>query len=425
MTTERITVGELSALAEGKRVLGVNPPVHDFAFFDLWSKPMGLLFLLGKLRGEGADVSLLDMVAEAALKDKKFGRSKTFSVEIEKPEPYRKIPRRFRRYGISEERAKKRLAEERPDIVLVSSAMTYWYLGVKNTIDIVKKVLPNAQTVLGGVYVRLCTEHASGLGADFIMTEHWHPDCPPAADLYGKLPYGVVITSFGCPFACEYCASRELWHGFERRPLGDVERETEDQYALGARDFAFYDDALLLDKEGLFYPLCKFFRKTYGGSVRLHTPNGLHVREIDGRCAEELYGTGFKTIRLSLESIDERIAPLSSFKAARDDYISAVKHLNRAGYSQREIETYILLGLPGQSAESVKETINFVKNAGGAPKLAEFSPIPGTPAFEKAAERIPELRREPLLQNNTVYSTWVSGSVPPEVLQELRDLARL
>ncbi len=54
--------------------------------------------------------------------------------------------------------------------------------------------------------------------------------------------------------------------------------------------------------------LCNELRSRYAGRLRFHTPNGLHVREIDEECALMLKETGFRTIRLSLESIDPKIA---------------------------------------------------------------------------------------------------------------------
>ena len=134
--------------------------------------------------------------------------------------------------------------------------------------------------------------------------------------------------------------------------------------------------------------------------------------------------TGFSTIRLSLESIDPKIAGAGSGKVAREEYIKAVRHLLDAGYSRNDCETYILLGLPGQDVDSVKQTIEFVRTAGGKPKLAEFSPIPGTLSFKIAAEKMPELKSEPLLHNNSVYSSWISKNISPEELQGLKDLAR-
>jgi radical SAM superfamily enzyme YgiQ (UPF0313 family) len=243
-------------------------------------------------------------------------------------------------------------------------------------------------------------------------------------DLYRKIPYGITMTSFGCPLRCKYCASHLLWPEYRRRPVAEVLEEINFQAQLGARDFAFYDDALLLEKEKYFYPLCEELTHRYGGTLAFHTPNGLHVRQIDEKCAETLRAANFRTIRLSLESIDPKIAGDSSGKVARGEYASAVKNLRAAGYTRTDCETYILLGLPGQSVESVRDTIKFVQDNGGKPKLAEFSPIPGTSSFEEAAVSMPALRTEPLLQNNSVYSSWLSHEISPETLQELKDLAR-
>lgn len=390
----------------GKRILGVNPPVRDFAFFDLWSKPLGLLYLLQRMRQNGNSIALLDTVQGAADGEKTFGRKKTASYEIEKPYPYENIPRRYRHFGMNEDTVTKRLAEsKKPEIIFLTSAMTYWYPGVEWIIRLLNEVLPGIPIILGGTYARLCPEHAAGIGADFIVTEHWQPDVThPAMDLYDRLSYGVTATSFGCPLSCSYCASHSLWPRYSRRPLEEVLSEINFQAGLGARDFAFYDDALLIDKREYFYPLCHKLSSIYGATMRFHTPNGLHVREIDDECAQILYNTGFKTIRLSLESIDPNVI--------------------NAGYAANELETYILLGLPRQSLSSVKKTINFVHDHGSKPKLAEFSPIPTTSIFEEAARTSPLLRAEPLLHNNTIYSSWVSGAISPVEMQELKAFAR-
>lgn len=410
----------------GKRVLGVNPPVRDFAFFDLWSKPLGLLYLLERVRQNGCEAMLLDMVREAAEGEKSYGRRKIASFELEKPAILKNIPRRYRHFGMNGLDAAAWLAgRPRPDVVFLTSAMTYWYPGVEWAVRVINDALPGVPVVLGGIYARLCPEHAAKTGADFVVSEGWEPDvAAPAMELYGRLSYGVTATSFGCPLSCSYCASRALWPDYRRRPLGEVLNEIDSQLRLGAEDIAFYDDALLMDKEKYFYPLCHALRSRYGGRVRFHTPNGLHVREIDSACAKTLKETNFRTIRLSLESIDPAVVNAGSGKVVRSEYASAVEGLLNAGYARDELETYILLGLPGQGVASVKDTIGFVREAGAKPRLAEFSPIPGTPAFEAAAEKLPLLRTEPLLHNNTVYSTWVSGDIAPETLQELKDFAR-
>lgn len=409
-----------------KKILLINPPVEDFAFFDLWSKPVGLLYLGERLRENGNEVSFIDCIHEGAVGQKTFGREKIRSVEIEKPEVYSQVRRKYHRFGMAEEELVARLSEFRDtDFVFVTSVMTYWYCGLKWLLSVLKRELPAVPCVLGGVYARLCSDHALSLGYDYLATDNWTPDVPyPAMDLYGRVPYGVTMTSFGCPFNCEYCASRLLWPCYKRRPIDEVMREIDFQVKLGAENIAFYDDALLLDKENYFYPMCERIRGAYGESVELHTPNGLHVRQIDKTCASVLMESRFRTIRLSLESIDPKLAGTSSGKVKRDEYAAAVKNLREVGYTKKDCETYILLGLPEQSVESVKETIRFVHDNGGSPKLAEFSPIPGTKSFMEAVVDNPELATEPLLQNNTVYSSWVSHRMSPEVLQELKNFAR-
>ncbi len=423
-TSKSLATRELLGL-RGARLLGVNPPVRDFAFMDLWSKPLGLLYLLQSLR-EHNEVRLLDCIAQAADGEKSFGRVKVRKEEIGKPEVYRMIPRRYSHFGLTKSEIISLLErQERPDYILLTSAMTYWYPGVSWAIGVLKEIFPQSPVVLGGIYASLCPEHAAGLGADYIIGDRCEPEAPyPAMDLYGRPSYGVVMPSFGCPFSCRYCASNVLWPRYHRRSLEEVLLEIGFQAALGAKDFAFYDDALLLDKEKFFYPLCDEIMARWDGGLRLHTPNGLHVRQIDAECARILYESGFKTIRLSLESIDPGVARDSSGKVARGEYAAAVKNLLAAGYDTKDCETYILLGLPGQDPASVRDTITFVRDHGGTPKLAEFSPIPGTPHFEAAAEKLPELRTEPLLQNNSVYCSYFSKDITPQELQELKDMAR-
>ena len=409
---------------KGATVLGINPPVYDFTWFDLWSKPAGLLCLLQNLRRSGNDVHLIDCLYEGRTKPLVFGRWKTEQTLIDKPAPYHGIPRRYYRFGLGDALFRKRLAScPKPDVILVTSAMTYWYRGVYEVIETAKEVFPDAFVILGGAYARLCPEHAARSGADFV-----HAEPSPfsyktiALDLYESPSYGVLITSWGCPMACGYCASSRLWPVFAQREPEDVFKDLANQASIRTvTDMAFYDDALLLNKERLFLPLCRHIREYYPG-LRLHTPNGMHVAQLDGECCETLFRTGFRTIRLSLEGTDEFTARVSSGKTVTREYERAIESLLRAGYRPENIETYILVGLPGQSTEDVRKSIETVINLGGRPKLTEFSPIPGTPLFDAALRLAPDVAKEPLLQNKTIYAPYVAKTVSPDEMQDLKDM---
>lgn len=412
---------------KGMRVLGVNPPVFDFACFDLWSKPIGLLNLLGLLRERGNEVFLLDMLYEAREKPLSYGRWKVRREKVEKPPVYRDIPRHYYRFGLNPCETRARLARlPKPDVILLTSIMTYWYPGVFECLGLLRTAFPGVPIVLGGLYAILCPRHAATSGADYIMRAEPAPRRPKVLpmDLYEGPEYALLATSYGCPLHCRYCASGILSPKFQARPLPDIIADLEGQLAAGSiNDAAFYDDALLWERETRLYPLCEYIQ-TKRPRLNLHTPNGLSVAMLDEKCCRTLYQTGFRTLRLSLEGIDTFTKSASSDKSGQANYEEATANLHAAGYAPRDLETYILAGLPGQKLDDIARSIDFVKSLGGRPKLCEFSPIPGTHFFTEAQKDAPLIATEPLWHNNTVYTSHLSKRISPRDLQDLKSLCR-
>jgi len=174
----------------------------------------------------------------------------------------------------------------------------------------------------------------------------------------------------------------------------------------GVSDFAFYDDALLVGFANHLGPILEALVKQDLG-LRFHTPNALHVRELSTEPADLLWCAGFKTIRLGFETSDMTIHQCLDRKLSDGDFERAVRSLLKAGFSKEQIGAYILAGLPGQSVRSVKDTAEFVNKAGAMPYLAEYSPIPHTPLWDKAVACSQyDLVSEPLFHNNTLLPCW-------------------
>jgi radical SAM superfamily enzyme YgiQ (UPF0313 family) len=129
-------------------------------------------------------------------------------------------------------------------------------------------------------------------------------------------------------------------------------------------------------------------------------------------------------LRLSLEGIDSYTGAAGDDKTGSSGYEKSVSALKRAGYPDERLETYILVGLPGQNTDDILRSIDYVKSLGGRPKITEFSPIPGTKMYELALKDCPQLAFEPLLHNNTIYAPWVLRSIPPEMMQHLKNRAK-
>ena len=158
-------------------ILLINPWIHDFAAYDVWAKPYGLLQLAGILRAHGFSVSYLDCLdrfhprAKPADPVARDGRGPYLKERMTKPAGLSDVSRYFSRYGIRPEWFRQDLAQtERPDLILVTSLMTYWYTGVAETIREVRAVFPGVPILLGGIYATLCPDHArQATGADAVF----------------------------------------------------------------------------------------------------------------------------------------------------------------------------------------------------------------------------------------------------------------
>lgn len=427
------------------RVLLVNPWIYDFAAYNLWIEPLGLLTIAAALRDAGYQVAVLDCLAPhpGAPRPRPDGSGKLLKTVVAKPEALATIPRRFGRYGMPLAQFDAALAGlQPPNLVLVASGMTYWYPGVVEAIRRVRSRFGAVPVALGGVYATLCMEHARRYsGADRVIAgpgvlaairfadeitghdsqaERYADPCawPVAARDLALRPFAGLVTSWGCPLQCTYCASRRLQPAFVQREPKAVVQELSVCLRQGVRDVAFYDDALLLDAGRHLVPILEGVL-ALGLRACFHTPNGLHASQITGELAILMRRAGFATLRLSLETIDTERQRTTGGKVTTGALECAVGHLQAAGFGPGELGVYILAGLPGQPLSEVAETVRFVQGLHVQAKLALFSPIPGTPDGDRA---LPP-GADPLLHSNTVFP-YLLGTDYVRELQQIKELAK-
>ncbi len=414
----------------------INPWIHDFAAYDFWSKPIGLLYLASLLRYHGCRVSYIDCLdrfhpqAPPVDPSARFGRGSFLKTPIAKPTAFADLPRNYSRYGIAQQWFREDLRGlAKPDLVLVTSLMTYWYRGVQETIKTVKTLYPQVTLLLGGVYATLCHRHAiEHSGADrvikgageyclldlvsqftgFAVKPRFDPDDPdtypyPAFDLQHKTNYVPLLTSRGCPFSCSYCASHILNpKRMLRNPMRVVQEIKFWHKRHAVDDFIFYDDALLIDAERHAIPLLEKILQA-GLKVRFHTPNAVHIRAITPKAARLMWQAGFKTIRLGLETANFENRNELDAKVNAQDFKQAVVNLRDAGFKKNQIGAYLLVGLPDQTMDSITDSIKIVKQNRITPVLAYYSPIPQTAIWDRAvASSRYDLATDPIYTNNAV-----------------------
>ncbi len=408
------------------KILLVNPPIYDFAAYDFWLKPYGMLSIAGYLR-QKADFKLFDyldrldpfMAGRKALESDKWERGRFYFEKTKKPECLQATPRYFRRFGLPRNLFIDFLIKEGPfDYCFIQTTMTYWYTGIKEVIEDVRKCHPNTKIVLGGIYATLCSNHAQELGGDFLvqgtnLEPLWEyldiePDTkqPALWEIYDKLKTGVLKLSDGCPFNCTYCSVPEVYGKFRPRPLEHSLSEVELLSRLGAENIAFYDDALLFKPEAVLNP---FLNEVIKRNIKInfHSPNALNARFVTNELAELMVRAGFKTFYLGFESSSKKWQKQTGSKVFSDELSEAVKLLIAAGAEPAEITAYQILGHPFIDIQELEESMRFVHSLGIRGMLADFSPIPGTPDGEYCRKWVN--LDEPLMHNKTAFPIILIG----------------
>lgn len=422
---------------DAPRILLVNPWIHDFAAYDVWAKPLGLLMAASILEMHGFHISYLDCTdrfhprAPRGDAFARFGRGPYLKTPLARPRGLADVPRNYCRYGIRKEWFLEALQTlpTKPDLIFVTSLMTYWYPGVVETIETLRSVYPSLPVVLGGIYATLCPEHArkrsgadrvvSGAGVGDILDiasgiTGWRPlakfeaDDPdtwpyPAFHLQNRIGYIPLMTSVGCPFDCSYCASRILHPRRMNRSPESVMAEIEYWHRrYDVVDFVFYDDALLVNSREHAIPLFEKIAAA-GLPLRFHTPNAVHIRSITDRLARLMHDIGFTTLRLGLETTAFENRDVMDRKVTETEFQQAVACLKKAGFSSDQVGAYLLAGLPDQSAVSVEASIAAVKKNGITPIPAYYTPIPGTRLWPRAVQSSRyDLEADPVFSNNAV-----------------------
>ncbi|MBN2269692.1 MAG: radical SAM protein [Sedimentisphaerales bacterium] len=431
------------------KILLVNPPIYDFAAYDFWLKPYGLLSVAGYLRGK-ADFTLFDYLdrlhpfaaARENLQSDQWGRGRFYQRQIQKPPSLKQIPRRFRRFGLPREIFREYLTGTAPpDYVLIQTMMTYWYPGVQEVIEDIRTTVPKAKIILGGNYVTLCPAHADTLGADLCihgttLALLWdylalEPDLdqPALWEAYDKLNVGVLKITQGCPFKCTYCSVPKVYGDFAPRPIDRCLAEMRLLLNLGVKNIAFYDDALLFNPEKALTPFLEEIisphdiqnttsqktspkRKRRGiHAIRdtqyairipnLHSPNALNARFLTKDLADLMLRAGFKTFYLGFESASAEWQKQTGSKVFCEELAQAVDHLKAAGANPQDITAYQILGHPKTDSQQLEQSMQFVNSLGIRGMLADFSPIPGTPDGDYCAKYVD--MTEPLNHNKTAF----------------------
>jgi radical SAM superfamily enzyme YgiQ (UPF0313 family) len=197
-----------------------------------------------------------------------------------------------------------------------------------------------------------------------------------------KGPYTFVVTSRGCPAGCRFCIKHVSYqHTVRVRSPENIILELQALDRLGIHNIHMYADLFTVDRDHVA-GLCDLIQAS-GLCIRW-TCNS-RVDFVDEDLLRQLAGAGCWMISWGIESGSQDI-----LKRVRKGYRmeQAAQALHWARAAGIKNWGYFIIGLPGETEATIRQTIDFAKQL--PLDLALFhiaAPHPGTPFFFEVVER--------------------------------------
>ena len=397
------------------KYLLINPPIHDVLPFVGMSQPAHLLRIGALLKSQGHTVNLFDYEPVHMTGPDRVSVPSEMVRTPERTEIIRtygqsEVAVPLNRYGKRSEELEQFLTTiEKPDRIFITSLMTFHYRGVHEVAALCKKIYPQVDVTVGGIYASLCPAHAKRSPADHVFVGEIAEAnaMKPDMGLMAHVPeYAILKTRWGCPNRCSYCAVHKL-EGRQIRsiPPERVFKQMQELHTdYGIRYFYFWDSNTLLNWNGHLGPILDMVARS-GLDIKIEFTYGfqpnLLTREI---CLQMKASDVADIFPLPIESADEQMCSERFHrKTTIDDLRRAVEMLRAVGY--RNFLYYVLVGMPDQSFDSIMKSCELAWELGGKPIILPFTPIPGTEEYENYRHLIADKDLEELMPNLLPFCT--------------------
>jgi anaerobic magnesium-protoporphyrin IX monomethyl ester cyclase len=202
--------------------------------------------------------------------------------------------------------------------------------------------------------------HLSGLPIpDWLgMDPRTYPKAPHGG-VVKHFPVAPIVTTRGCPYECKFCASPAIWQRQIRfrEPAEVVEEIKYLVNNFGVKEIHFEDDNFTFRREHA-EAVCRLIIKNKL-NISWATPNGIRADKVDLPLLRLMKKAGCYFVAFGIESGNQEI--LNNVAKHSDLHIiaKAVKMANRVGLIT---QGFFIFGLPGETKETIEETIRLAKN---------------------------------------------------------------
>ncbi|MGE5225127.1 MAG: B12-binding domain-containing radical SAM protein [Omnitrophica WOR_2 bacterium] len=196
-----------------------------------------------------------------------------------------------------------------------------------------------------------------------------------------KGPFTFIVTSRGCPAGCTYCIKHVSYQYSTRvRSPELIMNEMWQLKKLGINNIHMYSDLFTVSRDQVV-DLCQ---RMIDEQINIHWTSNSRVDFVDEEMLHLMGKAGCRLISWGIESGNEQILKHARKGAYPDKAERALKWAKKAGIMNWG---YFIIGLPGETEETIRQTIDFAKKL--PLDIALFhvaAPYPGTPFFFEVVE---------------------------------------
>ncbi len=399
------------------KILLINPPLSGVQ--SEARLPLGLSYIASVLRDNGHDVQLIDSnafkLSYAGIEE--LVRNSSFDIAgltglITQFGQVKKIASIIKKISGATVILGGGLASAAPEVVLKKTDVDIAVIGEgEETCSELLKVIEEKGSLAGvdgicfrkdGEFVRTgkrkAVEDISSLPFPawdlFPMESYFNNDvmCMPKRRI-------SLITSRGCPYRCTFCFHGIFGRRFRARTAENIFQEMELLYKkYRVRGFVFEDDTFVLNRKRV-NRLCELIIEN---RLKVYWTCNARINLVDKELIAKMKGAGCVEVSYGIESGNQSQLDRIKKDITIKEAYRVIEMTKKAGIMTHG---FMMIGIPGETTETVKDSIKFCKEAGLQAEFTILTPIPGSKLYQGAADLSTiKITTEDLIEN---WGSWL------------------
>ncbi len=229
-------------------------------------------------------------------------------------------------------------------------------------------------------------------------------------------PMLTVLSSRGCPWNCSFCFKGIVGRTYHQRSPENITTELQqiiDTY--GVRNFYFIDDLFTIDVKRLDAILDHFIDRNMDVRWRCLA----RVDRVNPDLLKKMQKAGCRQVHYGIESGNAEVLKRTAKHINLNQVRDAVKWTEEAGIQSKG---YFILGLPGDTTETMEETITFAASLDLSEAMFSIAtPMPGTQLWNELLRKRPETQYDADFTKSYYYNSYLSEIAPFMNVSEVSD----